>query len=219
MDHSNILPPHQIDATSTSLLARLAVQDPEAWRQLVNVYGPVVRYWIHRAGLSSADLADVFQEVFLAVSRNIATFSREAGIAKFRAWLKTITLSKVQDHFRRQVQHPKGAGGTDAALQLGAIASPEAGESVSDSTLTSDAEDERLVVSAALNVVKKEFQENSWKSFWRTAVDGLSATDVAAELGLTSVAVRKAKSRVLARLRELLGDDLTAIGRSGKTAS
>jgi RNA polymerase sigma-70 factor (ECF subfamily) len=42
--------------------------------------------------------------------------------------------------------------------------------------------------------------------FWLTAVEDRGPTDVAARFGVTPVAVRKAKSRVLRRLREEIGD-------------
>jgi RNA polymerase sigma-70 factor (ECF subfamily) len=42
--------------------------------------------------------------------------------------------------------------------------------------------------------------------FWRVAVDGNPAMAVAAEFGATPAAVRKAKSGVLRRLRETVGD-------------
>ena len=57
-------------------------------------------------------------------------------------------------------------------------------------------------VARAIALLSQEFTEGTWKAFWRTAVDGLSATDVGTELGMSPQAVRKAKSRVLARLRE-----------------
>jgi RNA polymerase sigma-70 factor (ECF subfamily) len=43
--------------------------------------------------------------------------------------------------------------------------------------------------------------ERTWQTFWLTAVEGRGAPAAAAELGMSSVAVRIAKSRVLARLR------------------
>jgi RNA polymerase sigma-70 factor (ECF subfamily) len=42
--------------------------------------------------------------------------------------------------------------------------------------------------------------------FWRTAVDQESAPDVAAAFGTTSAAVRQAKSRILRRLKQVVGD-------------
>jgi RNA polymerase sigma-70 factor (ECF subfamily) len=44
------------------------------------------------------------------------------------------------------------------------------------------------------------------RAFWRTAVDGQSAAETAAELGMSVPAVRMAKSRVLHRLRQEMGD-------------
>jgi RNA polymerase sigma-70 factor (ECF subfamily) len=68
-------------------------------------------------------------------------------------------------------------------------------------------EERRVLVQRALSLLKTDFEERTWKAFWRTAVDGLPAAQVAEELGMTAAAVRKSKSRVLQRLREELGDD------------
>jgi RNA polymerase sigma-70 factor (ECF subfamily) len=53
-------------------------------------------------------------------------------------------------------------------------------------------------------VLQGEVQERTWQAFWRTTVDGRAAADVAAELGMQPGSVYQAKSRLLARLRELL---------------
>jgi RNA polymerase sigma-70 factor (ECF subfamily) len=50
--------------------------------------------------------------------------------------------------------------------------------------------------------VKGEFQENTWRAFWLTAVEGVAASEVAAQTGMSLGAIYVAKSRVLARLRE-----------------
>ena len=187
------------------MLSRLREKDGDAWRHFVQVYGPVVRYWIRRAGLNHDDLADVFQEVFLAVSRNMSGFHREPGVAKFRAWLKTITRSKVQNHFRRQGKQPAAFGGSTALQQfhnVAAAAPPDAGDEHDEALAHSE---DAFIAQRTLQIVKKEFTEQSWTAFFRTAIDGLTSQEVAAELGITSLAVRKAKSRVMQRLREALG--------------
>ena len=58
----------------------------------------------------------------------------------------------------------------------------------------------------ALELIRVEFEEPTWQAFWRTTADGLSAIDVAAELGLSPGAVRQAKYRVLRRLRQELDE-------------
>ena len=54
---------------------------------------------------------------------------------------------------------------------------------------------------------RAEFSDPHWQAFWRTAVDGVPAAEVAEELNYSTAAVYQAKSRVLARLREMLGDE------------
>ena len=204
MDSSNIFPPHEAETTSTRLLRRVARREVAGWRQLVSLYGPVVRFWIRRAGLSENDRADVFQEVFFAVARHIEAFERQQGKAKFRAWLKAITISKVNDHFRRADRSPAAFGGTTAAKRLGEVEAAELADEKDDQALAHS--EDAFIAQRMLDIIRKEFRENTWKAFYRTAVDGLNATEVAAELGMTPAAVRQSKSRVLKRLKAALGN-------------
>ncbi len=212
MDHSHALPPNQVDSTSSQLLARLKEQDAEAWRQMVRLYGPVVRYWIRRSGLNPTDLADVFQEVFLAVSRTIPTFRRETGVAKFRAWLKQITRSKVLDYFRRLGKLPAQAlGGSTAMLRLNDVeATLVETDDSSDASLAHS--EDAFLAQRTLQIVKREFTEQSWQAFQLTAIDGLTSQEAAVRLGVSSLAVRKAKSRILQRLKAALSECFSAHG-------
>jgi len=58
----------------------------------------------------------------------------------------------------------------------------------------------------AMDQIKSRVDPQTWSAFWRTAVLSESTTDVAASLGMTAAAVRKAKSRTIQRLRKQLGD-------------
>ncbi|MCA9076593.1 MAG: sigma-70 family RNA polymerase sigma factor [Planctomycetaceae bacterium] len=208
MQESLRRPPNEIAATSADLLSGARCDDQEAWRELEYVYGPVIRYWISRMGVrDSSSLQDVYQDVFLSVVRNLKRFQREEGKAKFRAWLKVITFNKVNDHFRRNGKQPIAIGGSTAALRIEEIAAVEL-ESL-DSVLTESPQkktetEAALETREALLTLKAEFREQTWTAFWRTAVDGLNATDAASELGISSAAVRQAKCRVLRRLRDAL---------------
>jgi RNA polymerase sigma-70 factor (ECF subfamily) len=55
-------------------------------------------------------------------------------------------------------------------------------------------------------MVRGEFEERTWEAFRRTVLDAQPTDETAAALGVTPAAVRKARSRVLRRLRERLGD-------------
>ena len=58
----------------------------------------------------------------------------------------------------------------------------------------------------ALSQFKQEFENRTWTAFWRVTVENRLPVEVAAELGISANAVRQAKSRVLRRLREEMGE-------------
>ena len=58
----------------------------------------------------------------------------------------------------------------------------------------------------ALELVKGQVEERTWRAFWLTAIEGRSPNEIAPGLGVSPTAVRMAKSRVLRRLKEQFGD-------------
>ena len=82
-----------------------------------------------------------------------------------------------------------------------------------DATEFSDAIDEsddeplyHALFLRACDLIRTDFKENTWKAFWRVVVDGQSPKDVADELSMKPGTVRVAKSRVLQRLRQEMGE-------------
>lgn len=189
-------------ATSLTLLQRLRTSEEAAWRRLVHLYGPLVRYWCARWGVSGADADDVTQEVFQAVATGLEGFRRDRPGDTFRGWLHGITRNKLLLHARRIDRQPQAAGGSDAWLRWQELAArPNDPPVEEDPAAEVDA-----LYRRALELVRGEFEEQTWRAFWLYAVDGRAAADVAADLGVTSAAVRKAKSRVLRRLKQEVGE-------------
>lgn len=187
-------------SASASLLDRVCAREPGAWERLARLYGPLVYGWARRQRLQDADAADVAQEVFAAVAAGISTFRRDTVGDSFRGWLWGITRNKVADHFRRAAGRPPAAGGSDAAERLLQI--PDAfPEGSGYAFLPADAD----LVRRALDGLRVEFEPRTWQAFWRMAIDGHAAADIARDLGTTPRAVRQAKYRVLQRLRAELG--------------
>jgi RNA polymerase sigma-70 factor (ECF subfamily) len=189
---------HTGDSTSFSLLARAQRHEPQAWERLTALYGPLVYGWCRRAGVSADDAADVCQEVFRAVSRDIVNF-RHDGRGGFRAWLRTITKHRVCDHFTERRRNPRGVGGADPQAAMHEIADPAA----LDSDESQPQEQVRLL-HAALQTIRGDFQNATWTIFWRSTIEGHETAAIAADLGMTPKAVRQARHRVLKRLREEL---------------
>jgi RNA polymerase sigma-70 factor (ECF subfamily) len=194
--------------TSHSLLERAKANDGEAWDRLVGLYGPLVYQWCGRWDLQESDRADVMQQVFQSVASHIGRFRKERPGDSFRGWLRTITRNKVVDHIRRQGREPPGEGGTTACFRWSQL--PEApvvdGTESDEGKSGDDAPEVRELFFRALDLIQAEFEPRTWKAFWMAAVDDRPAKDVAEALSMSPGAVRVAKSRVLQRLREELGD-------------
>src|SRR4051812_22704647 len=67
-------PEPRTTADANRLLNQVQGRDPEAWRLLLDLYGPVVHSWCRRAGLQAQDIADVAQDVFCALMRRVGQF-------------------------------------------------------------------------------------------------------------------------------------------------
>jgi RNA polymerase sigma-70 factor (ECF subfamily) len=183
--------------TSSSLLEGVRANDAEAWRRLVKLYSPLVYTWAKRCGLENQDAADVLQEVFCAVSRFIAGFERNRSSGSFRGWLWTVTRNKVRDHFRDK--QASAVGGSEMHLQLQEIPEEE------PPSWSGDGEIGRgQLMRRALEIIRNDFEPQTWQAFWRLAVENQPAADVARDLHLGIDSVYQAKSRVLRRLREEL---------------
>lgn len=187
------------ESTSHSLLQLAKERDAAAWERLASIYSPLVYQWCRRAGVQNHDVADISQEVFQAVAGALAEFRKDKPGYSFRGWLWTITRNKIRDFVRQQRRQPSAVGGPDANQQWKQLADdqPESDEFASDFP-------NAKLAKQALALMQTDFSEPTWKAFWRTAIDGQRAADVADELGLPLAAVYMAKSRVLRRLREEL---------------
>jgi RNA polymerase sigma-70 factor, ECF subfamily len=189
---------HQL--TPLSLLERVRAHDPDAWRRLVQLYQPLVLAWCNRDGAHAADAEDVVQEVFAAAAANLDRFHRDRPGDTFRGWLRVITHNQVLQLFRRNRGRPRAEGGSDAWQNLQEMADPLPGPGEEESV------DVDQLYHRALEMVRGEFEERTWQAFWLTTVEGRLPADLASELNMTTNNIRRAKSRVLRRLREEVGD-------------
>jgi RNA polymerase sigma-70 factor (ECF subfamily) len=190
------------DSTSASLIARARVGDAQAWERLVELYGPVIYRWGRQAGLQDSDAADVMQEVFRDVARGLGGFQKQSEDDTFRGWLWTIARNQIRRLANRQSHQPRPAGGTAANHRL-----EQTPDLLEQSSTPDDAAVRTTLVQRALALIQGEFQERTWKAFWRLTMTNDSAATIASELSMTEKSVRQAKYRVLCRLKEILSDE------------
>jgi RNA polymerase sigma-70 factor (ECF subfamily) len=188
--------------TSLTLLQRLRGNEPDAWRTMVHLYTPLVAHWCARVGVKGADADDAIQEVFHAAASSLAAFRRDRPGDSFRGWLRGITRHVLSAHFRNAARQPRGDGGTDVLERLNQV--PDSVPSSNDDDADEPAANE--VYRRALGMIRAAFEERAWTMFWRTAVEGRAPSEVAVEMNVSPAAVRQAKSRVLRKLKQQLGD-------------
>ena len=99
--------------TSGSLIECITGKPTEDdWRRLDDLYQPLLRAWMARAGVADSDADDLVQEILLVVFREVAGFEWR-GQGAFRAWLRTILAHRVRDYFRGQKYRPTATGDSD----------------------------------------------------------------------------------------------------------
>ncbi|MCI0640509.1 MAG: sigma-70 family RNA polymerase sigma factor [Gemmataceae bacterium] len=186
--------------TSLSLLEQLrSGADPSSWERLVTIYTPLLQVWLRRFQvLPAADVDDLTQEVLLAVSKDVARFEPSSASGGFRAWLRGILVNRVRYFWRARQHRPAAIGGSDFLNKLDQLS-----DHASQVSQHWDKEHDLQVMRRLLELVQPRFAGATWQAFQRQAVDGRSAEEVAAELGMPLHSVYASKSRVLKALRTL----------------
>jgi len=153
--------------------------------------------------LIAEDAADVFQEVLAAVMLHLSDFHRDKPEDSFSGWLAAITRNKVRDYYRRRHGRAEARGGSTAQRQMAEIPQPP---EPSEEFIRPDAESDACVSRRALEMIRLEFETRTWEAFFRVTIQGQPSSQVAEDLEMSIPAVYTAKSRVLRRLRQIMGE-------------
>ena len=187
--------------TRPSLLLRVRnTRDVGAWEEFAEIYRPVILRLARVKGLQHADAEDLVQTVMWAVSRAVERWVPDPSRGRFRTWLQTIARNALFNAMTRGI---RGQAAADSAIDLLLEQCPD--ERGVDSRLLT-VEYQRQVFLSAARQLRVEFSDETWQSFWRTAVDGIDVDVVARELGRTRGSVYASRSRVMKRLKEVIDD-------------
>lgn len=190
--------------TRQSLLARLRTGGErgdwdQAWEEFFRQYAPLIRAWCRRHGLSDGDAEEVTSMVLFKLGQRMGHLDYDPS-ARFRAWLRMVVLSQVREYWEQRARKPAnyGSGGGTSDDVLARLPGPQGPAE----DLYQEIEAQRQLLARALDEVRRRVAPSTWQAFVATAVEGTDASEVAARLGLTRVAVYKAKSRTLDLLRQ-----------------
>lgn len=181
-------------ATPVSLLQRLkSRQDSAAWDRFVQLYTPLLYYWVRKTGLQEADAADLVQDVLTVLVVQMPEFARRRD-GSFHSWLRTVVMNARRDQLKRR--QPAQLGENNSAEPF----TPDPLETFIENEYRGH------LALQALRIMKGDFAPVTWQAVWAWVVEGRPAEDVVKQYGLSIGALYAAKCRVLNRLRaELAG--------------
>ena len=185
-----MLRPVSEEPSDEALMARYVAGDEEAFRLLFERYAPIV-YGMSQRHLRNEDLArEVTQQTFFRMHGARNDFRPDG---KLRPWLLTIAMNLVRSHFRKSKRRKQ----VDLDVDLEAAPVKERGpiELEQRAKLLRDAM-LQLPTSQREVVELHWFQERPYR-------------EVAEIVGSSEGAVRVRAHRAYARLKELLGEELS----------
>jgi len=190
--------------TRPSLLLRLRdPADQQAWGEFVSLYEPLLLRVMRQRGLQEADARDVTQQVVLAVTQAVEKWQPDGKTASFRRWLfaiaRKLALKSMQRGKPLRGLPRRGVGGSDMLDLLNNLPEP------APEIVTAFHEEYRNeMFHRAAEQARGEFRESTWSAFWRTCVQHEPIADVAQKLELSVGSVYVARSRIIARLRQII---------------
>ena len=190
-------PTHEL--TRASLILRIQdAEDMAAWDEFATIYGPVVFNFAMSRGFQAADAENLVQEVFLAVANSISNWLERDDRGSFRAWLLRIARNAAVDRITQKATRSLGRDGSEAQVHLVNFPAP------SELSSALDLAYERMVFQWASERVRASVAEHTWQAFWLTSIEELSVEAAAARLKTRPGNIYFARSRVLARIKELV---------------
>ncbi len=185
--------------TRPSLIVRLRdPNDQSAWWAFAQDYESFLKHLAIRLGVPTHHVADVTQQILLAIATSVDQWSADGREASFRRWVHTIARHTVIKFMAGVRRHPAPLGGSDAIRMLDAQVHPN------DPSIERQYDHELIVWAAGK--VRHEFAATSWQAFIRTMIDGEPVTDVAASLGVSTGSIYMSRSRIIARIRILIDE-------------
>ncbi len=201
-----------IRAEEQDLIAELKAGSESAFALLLAQYSHPIYSLIARSLSDPADAADVTQEVFVKVFRNISSFHGEASL---RTWIYRIALHEASNQRRWWSRHKRQELTIDAQHENDegetfCLADALAARDASPYECAARAElGERVV--AALRTLPEAFRE----VVVLREIEGFGYEEIAEMLDVNLGTVKSRLTRGRAALREALHDDATVKRSSG----
>ena len=181
-----------MDTTRASLIIRIKNRDDSnSWREFDQLYGPLIYRYARSRGLSRDDADEVKSQCMTVVVQQIGAFEYDRAKGGFKNWLRRIAYHKIMDVFRKRRER--------------AAESQEMRVLVDDDPAPDEVWEQnwkRSHLKYCVEQVRAEVSPQSYQAFHMLVFDERPVEEVCQELGMNSNRVYKAKSNLIARIRE-----------------
>lgn len=199
--------PDALHDLTTSFINRLRERDSEAWFELWEIFGPILRAQLARWGrgrIGVETVQDLSQETMAALAKAIDRHDPSRG-ARFSTWLLAIAKYTLGDEIDRRTAQKRGGGrrprSIDGLVEAGAP-QPASEGPTPDAAFELEVFDAK--VEAALRQLEREIDFVDFETFRLRVLEGQSGASVAEALGTSQPTVSRRLARARARLQDLV---------------
>lgn len=184
---------------TTRFVGRLRARDAEAWFELWETFGPVLRAQIRRWGrgwVGPETVQDVSQETLAALAKCIDRHDPARG-ARFSTWLLAIAKHTLGDELDRRMAQKRGSGKRPSSLDeswSGAARVPAPDQEYEAAVF-------RSKVARAVRDVERQADFLDFQIFRMRVQEGRSGKEVAEAVGLSEPSVSRRLQNVRTALR------------------
>ncbi len=205
--------------TRASLVQGLQAGDEDRWHQFYRRYGPMIRGFALKAGLTETEADEVMQETCIGLAKNVGVFHYDRAKCRFKTWLLNLASWRVKNQFTKRQRwdervhgRPNPANDPDRTTTIERAADPKA----QNLEVIWDAEWRGSLLKTALEKVRAQFSATQYQVFDLNVLKEWPARDVAKSLGLNIASVYLAKHRVSAALKKEITRLETEISKTAR---
>lgn len=191
------------DLTS-GFISRLRARDGQAWFELWETFGPVLRSQLARWGrgrIGVETVQDLSQDTMIALAGAIDRHDPSRG-ARFSTWLLAIAKYTLGDEIDRRNAQKRGGGVKPLRLDGPDDLDPESTAGGPDAGYELEVFDAKI--EAALRHLERESDLIDFETFRMRVLEGQSGRTVAKALGTSEATVSRRLARARVRLQETL---------------
>lgn len=166
----------------------------DRWDDFFSEYGKLLRHWLVKQNISTADAEDIRQETMLAVINNLPNFVHNGRTGAFRLWLKRILTNRINQMINRR-DRQREVGDLERVFETLADESTEISAEFRK-------EHEQFVIERLLKKAEAQFSTERVALFRSLMIDEVPIEQLSHKHSITTGNIRVQQHRILKWLRD-----------------